>query len=158
MSYFQFIKYQHFNTDIFKLWDFISSHENLKKITPKYMGFDIICNDLPEKMYEGMIIAYKIKPLFGISTTWVTEITHVKEFEYFVDEQIIGPYKIWHHQHFLLHEKDRVLMKDIVTYVPPFGIVGNLANKLFIRGKLEKIFAYRQMVLDKIFNGRNIKY
>jgi len=130
----------------------------LKKITPKYMGFDIICNDLPEKMYEGMIIAYKIKPLFGISTTWVTEITHVKEFEYFVDEQRIGPYKIWHHQHFLLHEKDRVLMKDIVTYVPPFGIVGNLANKLFIRGKLEKIFAYRQMVLDKIFNGRNIKY
>lgn len=155
MSYYQFTRYQHINAEVNELWDFISSPENLKKITPKYMGFDIISNDLPEKMHEGMIIAYKVKPLFGLSTTWITEITHVKQLEYFVDEQRIGPYKMWHHQHFLIPEKVGVTMKDIVTYNPPFGIVGDFVNKILIEKKLVEIFGYRQMVLDKLFNCKN---
>jgi ligand-binding SRPBCC domain-containing protein len=77
-----------------QVWDFISSPANLKKITPEFMGFDILTKNMPEKMYAGMIISYHVKPVLGIKTLWVTEITHVKDLEYFVDEQRIGPYKM----------------------------------------------------------------
>ena len=115
------------------------------------MGFDITSEDLPEKMYEGMIISYKVSPLFGIKTTWVTEITKVKDKRYFVDEQRIGPYKIWHHQHFLEEKDGGVLMSDIVSYQPPFGPLGNIANSLIIKNKLNEIFAYREKVLNELF-------
>jgi len=81
-----------------EVWDFISSPKNLKEITPDYMGFEIK-GELPEKMYPGMFIEYRVSPVLGIKMTWVTEITHVDEGKFFVDEQRVGPYSIWHHQH-----------------------------------------------------------
>lgn len=143
---------QKLNTSLDELWEFISAPHNLKKITPDYMGFDIVSKDLPEKMYEGMIIEYRVSPLLGIKTKWLTEITHVKEKNFFVDEQRIGPYKLWHHQHILFEQKDGVLMKDIVTYVPPFGIIGSIANSLIIKSKIDEIFDYRFKTLEKIYN------
>ena len=132
-----------------EVWDFISSPKNLKEITPDYMGFDITSEGLPEKMYQGMIISYKVSPLLGIKTNWVTEITHVRDLEYFVDEQRIGPYKIWHHQHFIEPIKNGVLMRDIVTYQPPFGILGAMMNGIVIRKKLEEIFDYRTKAVEE---------
>ncbi len=134
-----------------KVWDFISSPKNLKHITPEYMGFDIITKDLPEKMYAGMIISYKVSPLKGIKTLWVTEITHVNELNYFVDEQRVGPYKMWHHQHLIQPFENGVLMTDIVDYQPPFGILGAIANHLVIRQKLAEIFAFRNGKLEEHF-------
>jgi ligand-binding SRPBCC domain-containing protein len=99
MAFYQFKREQFIQADLATVWDFISSPANLKKITPPYMGFDITSGDLPEKMYQGMIISYKVSPFWGIKTDWVTEITHIKELEYFVDEQRMGPYALWHHQH-----------------------------------------------------------
>ena len=151
MGFFQFKRTQSFNQPVEQLWDFISNPNNLKIITPDYMGFDIVSEDIPTKMYEGMIISYKVSPLLGIKTTWVTEITHVKDKRYFVDEQRVGPYKIWHHQHFLEQTSEGTLMTDIVSYKPPFGILGNLANELVIKRKLNEIFAYRTKVLKEIF-------
>jgi ligand-binding SRPBCC domain-containing protein len=113
------------------------------------MGFDIISKDLPEKMYPGMIISYLVKPMLSIKTLWVTEITHVKEKEYFVDEQRVGPYSLWHHEHILEELDDGVLMTDIVSYKPPFGFLGSIANKLFIQNKLNEIFDYRTSVIEK---------
>ena len=133
------------------MWDFISNPKNLKVITPDYMGFDITSNDLPDKMYEGMIITYKVSPILGIKTTWVSEITHIKDKQYFVDEQRVGPYNIWHHQHFLASTSKGTLMKDIVSYQPPFGIIGEIANALIIKKKLEEIFAYRTKALNGLF-------
>ena len=72
-------------------WDFISSPANLKKITPPYMGFEISTPGLPEKIYPGLMISYKVRPVLGIPMTWLTEITHVSEPYYFVDEQRVGP-------------------------------------------------------------------
>ena len=138
--------------DIDRVWDFVSSPKNLKKITPGYMGFDIKSTNLPEKMYPGMIISYKVSPLLSIPTTWVTEITHVLEKKFFVDEQRVGPYSMWHHQHFFEQKENGVLMNDIVTYKVPFGIIGVLANNLFIRKQLQSIFDYRYNTLNKIFN------
>ena len=151
MGFYQYKQTQSFNHPVEQLWDFISSPKNLKVITPDYMGFDIMSKDLPTKMYEGMIISYKVSPLLGIKTTWVTEITHVKDKRYFVDVQRVGPYKIWHHQHFLEQTTEGTLMTDIVSYKPPFGILGNLANKLVIKRKLDEIFNYRTKVLNEIF-------
>jgi ligand-binding SRPBCC domain-containing protein len=149
MAFYQFKKEQKINTSMEDIWDFISSPANLKEITPDYMGFNISTKDLPEKMYEGMIISYLVSPVFGIKTNWVTEITHVKNLEYFVDEQRVGPYSIWHHQHFIEPIPNGVLMKDIVSYQPPFGFLGAIANSLLIKGKLQEIFDYRTLAIEK---------
>ena len=151
MGFYQFKKTQEFNVPIEKLWDFISSPKNIKVITPDYMGFDIASKDVPSKMYEGMIISYKVSPLFGIKTTWVTEITHLSENAYFVDEQRVGPYNIWHHQHILEPVNKGTLMTDIVSYKPPFGVLGTIANKIIIKGKLKEIFDYRTRALNQLF-------
>jgi ligand-binding SRPBCC domain-containing protein len=151
MGFYQFKKTQEINASLEEVWKFISDPANLKKITPDYMGFDIISNDVPSEMYAGMIISYKVSPLFGIKTTWVTEITHLKENSYFVDEQRVGPYKIWHHQHMIQPMEKGTLMTDIVSYQPPLGLLGSVANILIIKGKLNEIFDYRTKALDEIF-------
>lgn len=151
MAFYQFKKNQKINGSIDELWEFISSPANLKEITPDYMGFDITSNELPEKMYAGMIISYKVSPLLGIKTNWVTEITQVKDKEYFIDEQRVGPYKIWHHQHIIEPIQNGVLMTDIVSYQPPFGILGAMANSLIIKNKLNEIFNYRTKAIEKKF-------
>ena len=151
MGFYQFKTMQKIPATIDEVWDFISSPKNLKKITPEKMGFDITSELTEEKMYPGMIISYKVSPLFGIKTTWVTEITHVKDKEYFVDEQRVGPYSMWHHEHKIEAVENGVLMTDVVSYKPPLGILGSLANSLLIKNELKKIFAYREKVLENIF-------
>lgn len=150
MGFYQLKKDQFFDLPISDVWHFISKPENLKKITPDYMGFDITSEGELDEMYEGMIIAYKVSPLLGIKTTWVTEITHVKHEKYFVDEQRIGPYKLWQHQHILEEKEEGTLMSDIISYQPPFGILGDILNKIIIKQKLKEIFDYRQDALNQL--------
>lgn len=149
MAFYQLIQTQKVNASMEEVWDFISSPKNLKEITPDYMGFDITSKELADKMYPGMIIGYRVSPLLGIKTTWVTEITQVRDMSYFVDEQRIGPYSIWHHQHFIEPIEGGVLMRDIVTYQPPFGFLGAIMNRLVIQKKLKEIFAYRTEAVEK---------
>ncbi len=151
MGFYQLHKTQKIPATVEKVWDFISTPANLKKITPAYMGFDITSKNLSKKMYPGMIISYKVSPVLGIKTTWVTEITHVKEGEYFVDEQRVGPYSLWHHEHKIESIPGGVLMTDIVSYKPPFGFLGSIANKLIIKGKLNEIFGFRTNAVEEIF-------
>jgi ligand-binding SRPBCC domain-containing protein len=121
------------------------------------MGFDITSKYHPEKMHPGMIISYRVNPLPGFRTTWVTEITQVKEREFFVDEQRIGPYTMWHHQHKLEPINGGTLMTDIVSYKPPFGFLGSLANSILIKKKLEDIFGFRTHALEQIFGAWDSK-
>lgn len=151
MSFYQFKRDQFFNVGKEELWEFVSNPANLKKITPDYMGFDITSDGDHDKMYEGMLISYKVSPLLGIKTTWVTEITHIEQGVYFIDEQRVGPYTLWHHQHFLKEKDGGTLMSDIVSYQPPFGILGDIANSIIINQKLKEIFDYRQKVLTQLF-------
>ena len=151
MSYTQIKRTQVIKADINQIWEFISSPKNLKKITPKHMGFEITSDNKEDKMYAGMIISYKVKPMLNIPLKWVTEITHVKEKKYFVDEQRVGPYKMWHHEHIFEIKKEGVLMTDIISYVPPFGILGTIANLMFIKKRVNTIFDYRNIVLEKMF-------
>ena len=117
------------------------------------MEFEVVNDDDElEKMYAGQIIEYQVTIMKGLRTHWVTEITNVSENEYFTDEQRLGPYRFWHHEHFLREIDGGVEMTDIVHYKAPFGFIGNLANSLFIRKKLKTIFDYRYMKLEEIFN------
>lgn len=151
MGFYQLHTTQKIPASVEKVWDFISSPGNLKKITPEYMGFDITSKNLPEKMYPGMIISYKVSPVMGIKTTWVTEITHVKEQEYFVDEQRVGPYFMWHHEHKIEAIPGGVLMTDIISYKPPFRFLGSIANEIMIKHKLKEIFDFRTKAVEKLF-------
>ncbi len=134
-------------------WSFFSDPRNLKTITPDYMGFDITSEFFKDKMYAGMVITYTVTPLLGIPMKWMTEITQVKEHEFFIDEQRIGPYKIWHHQHHFKAIDGGVEMTDIVNYVRPFGFVGRLVEPVLVRKKLKEIFDYREEKMNEIFGG-----
>ena len=148
----QIIKQQLIKSSIEEVWDFASSPKNLKKITPNYMNFIIKSKNTDEKIYPGMIICYKVSPILKIPTRWVTEITQVKKNQYFVDEQRVGPYKIWHHEHHFKPQKDGVLMTDIISYKLPLGILGRIVNYLFIKNKINDIFNYRYNRMEEIFN------
>ena len=150
--YYQLHKEQKLNAKISDVWNFAVSPKNLQRITPDKMGFEITSKNSEEKIYPGMIITYKVSPILNIKMNWVTEITQVKENKFFIDEQRLGPYKMWHHQHIFIDNDDHVLMKDIVTYIPPFGLLGDMANQLFIKTQLNEIFNYRFVEMNKIFN------
>ena len=132
-------------------WDFFSSPANLQKITPEKLGFKIVSKHHGEKMYAGQIIEYYVKPLFGIPLYWMTEITHVVDKKYFIDEQRFGPYSMWHHQHHFKETPDGVEMTDIVHYKLPLGILGDLANYLFVKKQLKGIFDYRFKVVEDLW-------
>lgn len=133
-------------------WDFFSSPKNLTKITPGEMEFNVIyISGNTNKTYAGQIIQYTLKILGGIRAHWTTEITHVNEPFYFVDEQRYGPYALWHHQHFFKTVEGGVEMTDEVNYAIPFGIFGRLANALIVAKELNRIFTYRLKTLERVF-------
>lgn len=136
--------------EIEKAWEFFSNPRNLKTITPPYMGFDIL-SGAEKKMYPGQIIQYIVTPVAGIKTKWVTEITHVRERDYFVDEQRFGPYTLWHHKHFFREIPGGVEMEDIVDYKLPFGILGRLVHPVIVAPKLKEIFNFRREKLMALF-------
>lgn len=134
-----------------KAWQFFSNPKNLKEITPDYMGFNITSEFLKEEMYPGMIITYKVTPLLNIPMSWMTEITQVKENKYFIDEQRVGPYTIWHHQHHFKAIEGGVEMTDVITYVVPLGFLGRLVEPFLVRPKLKEIFDFREKKMDELF-------
>ena len=141
---------QDLKTNLNEAWRFFSNPKNLSKITPKEMGFNIT-SETPEFMFEGQIISYKVSPLLGIKLNWVTEITHVKDNLFFVDEQRFGPYSLWHHKHFIKEIDGGIEMIDVVDYKLPFGILGQIAHPLFVKNKLKQIFKFRENKLNELF-------
>ncbi len=131
-------------------WGFLSNPKNLKVITPEYMGFKTLSGD-DREMFAGQIIQYIVTPVFGIPMKWVTEITHVQDKKYFVDEQRFGPYDLWHHKHFLKEIPGGVEMEDIVDYKVPIGIIGQLVHPFLVKPKLNEIFEFRRKKLIELF-------
>ncbi len=136
-----------------KAWDFFSNPENLKTLTPPHMGFEIMNTLHKQKMYAGQIIIYTIRPFCNIPLEWITEITHVKHHEYFIDEQRFGPYSFWHHTHCFTEIENGIEMTDTIYYKLPFGIFGRLLNSLKVEQDIKKIFSYRKTTLESLFGS-----
>ena len=146
------VKYEQFvPVDLATAWDFFSSPKNLARITPQHMGFQITNKYDVGKMYTGMLITYKVSPLLGIKLDWCTEITHVKDHVYFVDEQRFGPYAMWHHQHHFKEVAGGVMMTDIVDYAISFGLLGSIANVLLVKNAVKEIFEFRKQKIAELF-------
>ncbi len=153
---YKFERTQFIKSDIGTVWDFMSSPKNLAIITPPHMNFTIVNGSKTfEEMYAGQIIEYNVSPALGIKLKWVTEITHVHNNNYFVDEQRFGPYTFWHHKHFIKEVKDGIEMVDIVHYIVPYGLIGRIINSLFLKHKLNEIFDYRFNKLNELFKREN---
>lgn len=133
-----------------ELWKFLSDPKNLKALTPDFMGFDIL-EPTERKMHPGQIIQYIVKPVLGIKLKWVTEITHIIDQEYFVDEQRFGPYAMWHHQHYLKEIEGGTEMEDLINYKLPMGVLGQMVHPFLVKPKLEEIFNYRKEKMVSLF-------
>ncbi|MES1225949.1 MAG: SRPBCC family protein [Bacteroidota bacterium] len=132
-------------------WDFFSNPVNLQAITPSTMDFQVISKHTGDRVYAGQIIEYKLKPLLNISIYWMTEITHVEDKKYFIDEQRFGPYSLWHHQHHFKDIAGGVEMTDIVHYKIPYWFFGDIAHSLFVKKQLNSIFDYRFKKVEELF-------
>lgn len=137
-----------------EVWHFFSRPENLSEVTPKEMNFNILSDIANKPMYEGMIINYKVTPIFGIQMRWTTEIRNIKKGEYFVDEQRFGPYAMWHHEHHFREADGGTYMTDLLHYAIPFGPIGNIANALFVDSKIEEIFDFRVKAVERLFGTK----
>lgn len=151
MAVYSIKRVQFIPVDLTTAWDFFSSPSNLATITPASMGFHIISKHHGNRMYAGQIIEYKVRPLLNIPVYWMTEITQVKDREYFIDEQRFGPYSLWHHQHHFREVEGGVEMTDIIHYKIPGWILGDLANALYVRSALKKIFDFRFTKIEELF-------
>lgn len=150
MKIYRLHKKQNLPISVNEAWEFLSNPKNLKTITPDYMGFNILSGaDRP--MFAGQIIQYIVTPVLGIKTKWLTEITHVIDKHYFVDEQRFGSYALWHHKHFIKAIEGGVEMEDIIDYKLPFGILGQMVHPILVKPKLDEIFNYRTQKLEELF-------
>ena len=132
------------------LWDFVSVPQNLNQITPPKMAFKIV-GPQPDFAYAGLLLEYKVRiPVLGW-TDWLTEIKYVSEGYSFMDEQRVGPYKLWLHTHTLEDAEGGTKMTDEIHYQMPFGLLGEIAHVLFVKRTLKQIFDYRRERLDEIF-------
>ncbi len=147
----QFKVVQFLPIDKRKAWEFFSSPENLSIITPPEMDFKILSKLNQEGIYEGMKIDYTVKPLWGITVRWQTEIIKVQKNNYFTDIQLKGPYKTWEHTHTFSEVPGGVLMYDVVKYKLPLGFIGNAMNSILIKRKINSIFDYRKKKLETLF-------
>ena len=142
---------QELNISLERAWDYFSSPANLSKITPPEMGFDIT-SKVTKKAYQGQIITYKVSPFPFVKMNWVTEITSVKEKEFFIDEQRFGPYSMWHHEHYFEElPNGNTLIKDKVSYKIPLGVLGHIAQVLFVKKQLHEVFLFRFKRLTQLF-------
>ncbi len=138
------------DTSLENVWDFLKNPYNLNAITPPDLHFEII-STVPEEMYEGLIIDYRITiPVIG-RQKWVTEIKHIQANHSFVDEQRIGPYKFWYHHHQIQKVDSGIRSRDTIYYLPPFGLFGKMLNVFFIERNLDRIFDFRKTKLHEIF-------
>lgn len=133
------------------VWNFFSDPSNLQTITPASLKFKVISKHHGDHIYPGQIIEYRVKPVLGIPVYWMTEITHVKEGAFFVDEQRKGPYEFWHHQHHFKEITGGVEMTDIVHYRSPGWILEPMIDRLIVSPKLDNIFLFRLKVVERLF-------
>lgn len=138
------------DSPIHEVWKFLQNPRNLNEITPPNLQFEILSNP-PSEMYNGLLIMYRVKiPLFG-TQKWLTEIKHIREGKSFIDEQRVGPYKLWYHYHEVEAKGDKTIVRDTISYKLPLGVLGTIAHALVVKNMLTKIFTYREKKFQQLF-------
>ena len=153
MRIFELHEEQWLPTTMENAWKFFSSPDNLAVITPPDLDFVVTSKSLAPEIFAGMVIRYYLRPLFGIRVTWETEIRMVRKPFEFIDVQAKGPYKLWEHHHTFAEKDGGVLVTDHVRYALPFGMLGNIAQKVLVKNRLKKIFDFRKKTLSEIFKA-----
>ena len=139
-------------TDLETAWNFISTPNNLEALTPEDMSFSII-SEIPDVMYEGLLIEYRIRiPILG-KQTWLSEIRDIKDRHSFVDVQNVGPYRYWHHYHEVTEQPNGIRFFDHVTYALPFGYLGSMLHTIYVGTELSRIFDYRHEAMRRLLTG-----
>lgn len=142
-------KEQWVNFPLEQVWGFFSNPANLLKITPSEMNMKIV--EKPEgKMYPGMILRYKVAPILGIQLDWTSMISAVKEGDYFVDEMLEGPFKLWHHLHKFEAKDGGTLIIDDLHYRIPLEPLSKPFHSILVGRELEKMFRHREAVTEKL--------
>ena len=137
-----------------EIFEFFSRAENLNKVTPPDVSFTILTpSPIPTKV--GTLIDYRIK-LMGIPMYWRTLITDFEPLVRFVDQQLKGPYLLWHHEHTFEDKGDYVLMTDRVHYLSPGGFLEPLIDRFIVRPQLNKIWAYRDKRFSELFGKKGV--
>lgn len=155
MKIYTLTRKQTFPITLQEAWDFFSSPKNLAKITPSKMDFRILGISGQEKIYTGQIIQYKVKILPFCSVYWETEIQNVQEPLSFVDDQRVGPFALWRHEHRFKEVVGGIEMTDKVSYSVSFGLLGIVVNELFVEREVNAIFNHRFETLNKLFNKKS---
>jgi ligand-binding SRPBCC domain-containing protein len=132
------------------VWAYFATPANLNDMTPPDMQFEIIHGN-ESRMYQGQLIEYRVQFMPLVKSRWLTEIAHVQEKSYFVDEQRIGPYHFWYHEHRFEEVEDGTHISDQVTYELPFGLLGDFVHAIWVRPRLNSIFEYRKVKVKEIF-------
>jgi ligand-binding SRPBCC domain-containing protein len=156
MNRYRLQRVQHLQVSREKAWRFFSSPLNLASITPPWLNLAPV-GKVPDRMFEGMVIRYRVTPLLGIPVTWISEITHLDPPRAFVDEQRLGPYRLWRHRHTFRPVSGGIEMTDTVRYAMKYGPLGTAMHAFIIRRRLEQIFDFRQKTLERLFGSKPIE-
>ncbi len=127
---------------IAEVFEFFSRARNLERITPRWLGFEVLTPE-PVAMHRGALIDYRLR-VHGVPLRWTSRIEEWVPRRSFVDRQLRGPYSLWHHRHTFTATGSGTLVRDTVDYAVPLGPVGAIANALLVRRDLDRIFDYRQ--------------
>lgn len=150
MRIYQLQKTTYMPISIEQAWDFFSLATNLEKITPKELDFRIIAKPDFPRIFSGMRIKYKVRPLLNIAVKWETEIREVDAPFKFMDKQLKGPYALWEHTHLFEEVPGGVKMIDTVSYALPLGWLGIFMHSVVVKKKLDEIFTYREQVVKDL--------
>ena len=152
MKIYNLLREQFLPVSVNEAWDFFATPNNLAMITPSDLSFEILKTENDTPIYSGMKIAYRLRPLFNIPVSWITEIKDVNAPHSFTDTQLKGPYSLWQHTHTFVAVPGGVKMTDNVYYALPFGLLGTIVHSIIVKKRLEDIFNFREKTLITFFN------
>ncbi len=131
-----------------EVFEFFSQARNLEALTPGFLRFEVLSPE-PIEMRPGTLISYRLK-VRGIPLRWVSQIEAWEQQRTFVDRQLSGPYRLWHHRHDFEARDGGTVVRDRVHYAIPLWPLGEVAHALLVRRDLESIFGFRQEAVERL--------
>ncbi len=148
MSIHRLEREQYLDHPLADVFAFFAKAQNLERITPSWLSFEVRTVE-PIQMRVGTLIDYRLR-VHGVPLRWTSRIEAWEPGRSFVDRQLRGPYGLWQHRHTFASAGSGTVVRDEVDYALPFGPLGELAHRLFVRRDLDRIFAYRHEAVPRL--------